>query len=614
MASRWAWIAWALVLVGLARAALLVAANPLLGYANQYDMIRTSACIGFYPDLPPPKRFESTREGPQPLYVTDARRPDLCYASTEVALDAVAIAIAEWKLGRRGVLPLRAVGYVKLVLLALTVLLVAFALHNHPAAALWHGLVVLLVVSDPVATLWMNSLYTEFATLWSIYAAVAAIGALALTERGRYPMAALLALALAALAFSREQFALLPPVLVVLAWPWLWHRSRHLTVAVFGVALVTSIVSFGLLTRSEGVQKVNRTDTYLGAVLPASRAPRETLARLGLPARCEPLSGATWYVQRGESVDQACPEVFSLPSTAFLRLLPGEAGTVARTAARVLPTAQPVSPRYMGTSAGRPDTAIDQLPRRFFSPIDAIFSRLPASDFEALVLAAFVAGPLALLGALAWGRPGRPAHGTGLLVTMLLSAIAGYAFFTTVFGDGWAESGRHFLPGTLAIVAMIVGAPVAIVTLIVRWRAAPKAHAVQVSASVAAIAVAAAAVVIAHGWMRSQPRALGVVDGVAVEGNVLRVHGWALDPQGIERLEVRIGTWSRAVPVATPSAILVPLFPGYPGVEHAWYLLEVPVAELAAAGVQGEVPMRVVVQGAGGARSEIDRRRLRITP
>ncbi len=79
------------------------------------------------------------------------------------------------------------VGFAKLGVLALTALVIAWALHRHPPAALLHGVLVFALLCDPMVTLWFNTLYTEFVAIWSLYAIIASITALAITERGAIP-------------------------------------------------------------------------------------------------------------------------------------------------------------------------------------------------------------------------------------------------------------------------------------------------------------------------------------------------------------------------------------------------------------------------------------------
>lgn len=158
--------AWLLVLGGLVRAFLLVHEVPLLGYANQYDMVRTSACVGYYPDLPGDTRYEPHPESPIPVYRRGERLAHVCYPSTEVVIAAAAARGSAALHGNTETLSLRAIGHVKLALLAVAVLLLAAALSPFPTAALLHGLVVAFVLADPVTTLWMNTLYTEFGAIW----------------------------------------------------------------------------------------------------------------------------------------------------------------------------------------------------------------------------------------------------------------------------------------------------------------------------------------------------------------------------------------------------------------------------------------------------------------
>jgi hypothetical protein len=158
------WVGMILILLGLARAALVVMQDPMAGYANQYDMHRTSACIGFFPAAEAAATV-ATPEAPISRYAI-ASRTDGCYQSAEVGIAAVAVAIARATGADPGRISLKYVGYVKLAVLFATALLLAWLLRDHPAASATHGLVVLLILADPVVTLWMNTLYTEFATIW----------------------------------------------------------------------------------------------------------------------------------------------------------------------------------------------------------------------------------------------------------------------------------------------------------------------------------------------------------------------------------------------------------------------------------------------------------------
>jgi hypothetical protein len=75
-------LAFVLISIGALRVFAVVGATPLLGYANQFDMRRISACVGLWPDLPPAARLQAHPEAPIARYVRAERRPDECYWSS----------------------------------------------------------------------------------------------------------------------------------------------------------------------------------------------------------------------------------------------------------------------------------------------------------------------------------------------------------------------------------------------------------------------------------------------------------------------------------------------------------------------------------------------------
>lgn len=608
------WIALALVLAGLLRAALLVSHDPLIGYANQQDMHRTSACLGLFPAVETPRA--ATPDAPIALY-RPASSPQGCYQSSEVVIAGAVMAAARALEIDGGGIRLQWIGWAKLGLLVAAVLLIAYALHRHPNAALIHGLVVLLLMSDPVVTLWFNTLYTEFGVIWGLYAAIGAICALAVSERASFLLAGLLAAGLLALAFSREQYALLAVALATVSWPWLWSRSPHLAVSAFGVALVAGVISFALVPRERVVHEAYRADAYLGVVLPAASKPQHALNVLQLPERCAPLVGATWALQRGENVREACPEALALSSVAFLRFVGEDSMVLARALARVLPAAQSMAPPYLGTLEGAQRVSLRSLPWWAFSPLDAIASRLPGKIFAAFAIAAFLAAPLAFLAAIAWARPGYGRRRTGLLFAMLAGGTALYAALTTAFGDGLSEAARHFLPGSLAIYALLIAALASAAALFGRWFLAPKEHALEIGVGLAAVAIIALALPTVFAWAQLQPLAIGVLDQPAGRKATfagLQLRGWALDPQGVESVEVELGRLRKAARHGEPSADLKGIYPGYPEGAHARFALDLTAEDLAQAGAPAENTLRVLARNRAGVVTEIDRRRLDFSP
>lgn len=611
MLSRLEWIGILLVALGVLRAAALVAHSPVIGYGNQYDMHRTGACVGLFPAIEGEARYRKTPEAPIGTYGIEAPR-DGCYASTESLIAAGAVALSRLAGNDPARLDLRWVGAVKLAFLALTALALALLLRAHPVASLLHGIIVLAILCDPVATLWLNGLYTEFSIAWSLYAAIGAACVLALRASGGWLAWPLLVLALAALAFSREQFALLPVALAAVAAPWLWSRNPIGGVTVMIAAIASSAIAFAA-ERPGQVHAANRANVYLGTVVPASADPLMALSKLQLPARCEPLVGASWYLQRGESIEELCPQVFRLSSVAFLRFV-DEPDTLARAMARVLPTTQHVVPPYLGVLEGRKSAPIESLGLHGLSPWHALLMALPIGAYAGLALAMFLLAPIAFLAALAWARPARGSPGVALMLAMMLGGVAMHAYLTTVFGDGFSEAGRHYWAGHLAAFAALIALGVAIATVFTDWLRAPRDHGMKLVAIVAAIGLASLVAHYAWEWAKREALAFGVLDepaGRRVPGGGFTIRGWALDPFGVQAVTVQLGrrTLSPRAP-SSPQPDLRPYFPGYPDAASGWYALDVKPEDLAGAGP--EVPLRVVVRNRLGASTPIDARRLEI--
>jgi hypothetical protein len=582
-------------------------------------MHRTSACIGLFPADEAAAKA-ATPEAPISRYALGSRTEG-CYQSAEVAIAATAVAIARATGADAARLRLHWVGYVKLALLFGAAFALAWLLRDHPGASAMHGLVVLLVLSDPVVTLWMNTLYTEFATLWSLYLVMGAACVLALYDRQSFFAWALLFVGLITLALSREQFALLGPAMVLAAWPWLWHSQRHLTVAALVVTLLASFASLFVLPRPVNVTKANRADTYLNLLLPASSSATRGMATLGLPDACEPLIGASWYRQRGESIDKACPQVYALSGFAFLRMAADEPEALARAAARALPTLQGVAPTYLGVMESQRGKGIDEAPWWAFSPIHALDAMLPVSAFMALTLATFALAPAGLVTLLVLRRyRGDPL--APLLLAMLLGGTALYAFLTTFVGDGMNEAARHYIPGSLATYAALVLAIGGLAAAGMRWKETPREALLELSTAAVVIVLLAYGCFLALAWARAQPAALGVLDqpeGRQVPAAGVQLRGWAVDPSGIEAVKVRIGTLERDARVGEPSPQrgmlrVASIHSGYPDAARAGFALDLTADDLAKAGAPNPLTMRVLVQGKGGAVTEIDRRNLVFAP
>jgi len=595
-----------LVILAIARMGALVLHDPLLGFANQYDMIRTGACVGLYPDLPPDKRDEATAEAPLERYKLGARSAADCRWGTEALIAGAVVAKHRLFGAATGSFSaLRELGIVELTITALALLAFAIAFWPHPAASFLHGLTAVAVLADPVATLWFQTLYTEFPVLLGLYVLVATLVAALLRERLSRPLAILAAIGIVLVAGAKLQFFVLPFALLFVAAPRLWATSRRALAVLAALALIAGALH-PLMPRSEVDRHANRANAYLGTILPASSSPPITLASLDLPEKCADVSGATWNAPRGEDLHVACPEALALPAGAFARLFGTDPETLARAVVRVIPATENPLLGHVGLVAREPWGTLDTEPLWVRSALGWLGANLPAQWYLGLTLFALacLVPAIVLWGATLLRGTNADAHPFGAYVLML-QVIAFYALATTVFGEGLSQSARHDLPGVIALAAFALAALVGLLF----------ATSVGIGLRVAmgiAILTALALALVATQWALRQPLALGAVEEpttLQVPRDSLVLKGWAVDPGGVAAVRFQAGSYSGWIGPdrLLPSWKTARIHGAYPGAGRAWFEFPVPPEWL----TQPEVRLRVEVENRSGVVTEIDRRRVR---
>ncbi len=597
-------VAFTLLALALVRAMLIVTHEPVLGYGDRSDMHHTFDCIGIQPIEDGAHSGETPR--PHALYHTSGFKGSGCYPSSAVLI-AVPVVLAYGIASIASddpeiLIPVQAFGAFNLALFALLSLAVAMALRGHPVASLAHAAVVFLLLADPVATLWFNTLYTEPGVLLGAYGAVATTAVIVLGGGASRLHWWLLGASLIVLGLSREQFCYLPLALAALAMPALRAKSsRKAWILVIVAAIVAATQMVIAPLRPDYVSQINRVNTYLGAILASSNDEAGTLGRLGLPARCAAMSGATWSSRRGENLETACPEVTGISSFAFLKLVPTEPLTLLRAVSRVLPAAESIVPADLGISAEGPIRAVPDLPPRAMSFV-AFMAKVPVMVFATIIVTFLIAFPVAIAW-LAWTVRREPSLAAVPVVLVMLIAITGYSLATTAFGDGIFEAERHNWLGSLATLAAVGMLPIVI------WQLTRD----LVSARIA-VAATFGVMLLATGWVlwtRHGNLAIGALDRVAAEqARALELTGWALDPWGVRRVYATVGGGPQTEGTrGIERRDLEAAYPGYPESVSAGFRIT-----LSPNAWRENEQMRVYVENSAGAITEIDRRRIRLRP
>ncbi|HSS28590.1 MAG TPA: hypothetical protein VLL50_11605 [Usitatibacter sp.] len=301
--------------------------------------------------------------------------------------------------------PSQAFGFMYLACLAAMAAWVTFALRGHAVAAVVHGLLVALLIADPVATLWFNTPSANPASLLGAYAVVASTAVILVREDDARPFWWLLALGLVVLGLSRDELGYLPFLAALVAFPALLRRSRPRALAIVAVGL--AVAALELL------------------VMPALRpAPAPAAERMDPGA------------------------------------VSGEPRTLLRAVSRVLPAAEAIVPGDLRVSASGPVGSVADLPARAMSFV-ALLADVPSLVF-ATTLVALIAAIPAVIAWLLWAVRVAPRVAVLPTVFLMLVAIGAYSLAATALGHDIAAAGRHNWLGALATLAAVVLVPLAI--------------------------------------------------------------------------------------------------------------------------------------------------------
>ena len=592
--SLFAVVAFTLVILGLARAALLVSHDPALGYGDPSPWHRVAGCVGVAPI--PVTLDAQGRPRPAAGYHTAGLGAGGCYPSSAAVLAApvvLVVGIASIASDEPEILvPLQAFGIFTLVLTALLALAVTLALRPHPGANIAHAIVFFVVIADPATTLWFNTLHAEPAAILGAYATVAACTVIALRQDDCPRFWWILGVGLAMLGLAREQFGMLPLLLALIAAPVLLRRSRRRASGILAVAVVTAVLQFALDTPGEQGDR-DRADAHAGLLASVSSNPAATLAILGLPARCADVSPSSWLAKPSPPSGE-CPEADGVALGPLAELAVAEPQTLLRAVSRVLVSAQAMIPGALAIATDGPIASVQDLPPRALSFL-ALAAHTSAVAMAAVVVGLLVAFPAAVVW-LAWSAAREPGQSATPLAFTILVAIGGYTLVTTTFGSGLLSAQRHDWLGEVALLSATLLLPW------VLWQLTTELLRARI-----AMAVLLGVFLLAAGWAlwsQRQPLALGAIERTSATGTSLEVTGWALDPWEVRRVYATVGGGPQADAArGTARPVVAAQFPGYPDADKPGFDIAIPSNVWR----EGQV-LRVYVENRNGAVTEIDRR------
>jgi hypothetical protein len=452
------WLCWFLFAVGVARLCFVVAHDPVFGYANQYDALRTSSCVGIWPVLPDAKHLEAHATAPIEHYRQGETITRECFWSTDVVLAKSAWEIAS--LFKRFGADTQAISIRLIAALKAIILVSCSFLALRSIAADWlrvaYAASFAFVLADPISTLYLTSLYTEGGALlgfWIMFSGFAVLVSQSVVHATLERPRGLTLIYFGALCLgcSRVPHAVFPALVLafvqMLGRQCLGSRVREFAVVMCTISAVSVAVAFTNYQHIPIMQKVNRWDALFGTFIPAHPEPIKALAALQLPEACKSLEGTNWYFRRGRDADNQCPEAFALTTPKLVYHWLTTPSTLITTVARAIhfdhwhmPHVGQVEGRIYQTAntVSAIATGLQQLRSGMTWSQRALFWALPVIAFLGLGVLRLLPAQTSL------------ARTELLKVITLLCIVSTVTFASSLMGDGYIEFGRHAHLGVLA--------------------------------------------------------------------------------------------------------------------------------------------------------------------
>lgn len=451
--------------------------DPMLGYGNQFDMGRTAACLDLWPNLPGGPRdvayFEAPIEKHQRIAVASQR----CYPSAEAMLDWVAIRVDSIRryFANDTLVDMRSIGLLKALLLTVAACVAHHALRADPRVALAHAAAFMLVMADPVLTLYLNTLYGEFVAALGAYAAITGIVAMTLNRRWTVSTLVLFVSGVGCLAFSRLQHVLLPLFFIaILAALTLvgtpvrrWLRDHFVTcmiiVLLLGASAASIVVNASFMKANPIFHEVNRNNTLFSALLPAAKQPDAVVAALGLPAECAALVHSDFFRKTWRGQSGACPEALAVSPLRVLAHFAYEPRAILIFVGRGILLASAWRMPYVGEVANAVSERAPSGPLHIAASVDALGRTMSYSAHVIFWVVPVLGGLIAGMSLLLASSRSRRGAGAGdaeyrscsaaQMALFALSALTVSAWVTSLLGDGYSEFARHIHLGLVAALA-----------------------------------------------------------------------------------------------------------------------------------------------------------------
>lgn len=430
-----------------------------IGYANNYDFIRHSSCIGLWSYIPGHAKVSAHATAPsaQLLYDADILVDNCLYSS-----DNVTSYVLTRFLSVGDIINFNILGSIKiLLLLSLSFLAISFS-----KSKVVPSIILFSILTEWIYLAYANTLYGEFSVI-SAFTLVSICSYNLLYEKNdKYPVLqiAIITIAIFWLGLSKQQWSYLTFLILTIVFWLIYHRTTFkktafilLCLSIFSIS-ASQIMSKNNLIIEASINSVNKINTFFYTVLPEAKNKKKALEVLGLPERCNTNIGFSSYHPDQNALTN-CPEVQDVSRAKLLKLFIQDPATLFVPLVKFTEEMKLFYPDYLGLTTADDTHAFEKhkLIKNF--SFSHIISKIDSSVFFIIFTILFISSFLTGLFLLLSPKKASLELSSYMYLLTIGGLTAGYSIVSSVFGDGYTEAAKHavlFLGGVyLQIIGLV---------------------------------------------------------------------------------------------------------------------------------------------------------------
>ena len=430
-----------------------------IGYANNYDFVRHSSCIGLWSYIPDHPKGAGHPSAPSDklLYDGDVIKGACIKSSDNISSYIIARFLSVGD----------TVSFIKLSSVKIAFLLflsfVAIALSK---SKLVPSLVLFSILTEWIYLAYANTLYGEFSVVSAFVLIIICTYSLLYENNTKYSklQALILVVSIVWLGLSKQQWSYFSFLLVCVSFWVVFQRTLLKKVSfLFLFFSLISVSAFQIINKgsfkSEGsINSANKINTFFHAVLPEATDQLKALRTLDLPDRCYADIGKNWYHPEQNALNN-CPEIQTASRAKLFKLFIQDPATFYMPIVKFTDEMKLFYPDYLGLTVSGDVNALKKFEYLKRISISSVISKMKSSVFFMIALVFFI---FALVtGLILFFMPKRvPLRLASYMYLFTVGGLTtGYSITSSVFGDGYIEAAKHavlFLGGFyIQLIALI---------------------------------------------------------------------------------------------------------------------------------------------------------------